>query len=334
VLVAALAEPVRALGVEVKVGPAVGIGMFPRDGTDLDTLLGAADSAACRARESGRGAVAMQSPEFGRRAALRQRLRHQFGEGAARSLTLVYQPVVALSDGMMVGAECLVRWRDEEFGDIPAEEIVQVAEDCGLMIELGEWVLREACRTRKVLRGLGIDVPPFSINAAGTYLESPSCVDRLLATLVESGVAAAEIEVEITETSLFATSEVGRENLRSLREAGVRVALDNFGIGYSSLSHLRELPIHRLNIDRSFTAHCMHDARTLTILKAVIEMARALGIGVTAEGIETQAQQTWMQHLGCDAAQGFLFAPPMPADEFLRIFIDRRRSDRQRGLMH
>jgi EAL domain-containing protein (putative c-di-GMP-specific phosphodiesterase class I) len=127
---------------------------------------------------------------------------------------------------------------------------------------------------------------------------------------------------------------VARENLIRLRNAGVKIALDDFGVGFSSLSHLRDLPISRLKIDRSFTVECMRDARTLTIVKAVIEMARSLGIAVTAEGIETQAQQTWMQHLGCDSAQGFLFSRPIPADDFLRLFLDKRGSGRERSLMH
>jgi EAL domain-containing protein (putative c-di-GMP-specific phosphodiesterase class I) len=119
-----------------------------------------------------------------------------------------------------------------------------------------------------------------------------------------------------------------------MRNAGIRIALDDFGVGFSSLAHLRDLPIHRLKIDRSFTVECMRDARTLTIVKAVIEMARSLGISVTAEGIETQAQQTWMQHLGCDSAQGYLFARPMSGEDFLKLFIDRRGVGRERSLMH
>jgi EAL domain-containing protein (putative c-di-GMP-specific phosphodiesterase class I) len=143
-----------------------------------------------------------------------------------------------------------------------------------------------------------------------------------------------DIEIEVTETGLLDISSVARENLIRLRNAGVKIALDDFGVGFSSLSHLRDLPISRLKIDRSFTVECMRDARTLTIVKAVIEMARSLGIAVTAEGIETQAQQTWMQHLGCDSAQGFLFSRPIPADDFLRLFLDKRGSGRERSLMH
>ncbi|HVJ60761.1 MAG TPA: EAL domain-containing protein, partial [Burkholderiaceae bacterium] len=147
-------------------------------------------------------------------------------------------------------------------------------------------------------------------------------------------VAPSEIEIEVTETGLLDTSAIARENLLRLRNAGMKIALDDFGVGFSSLSHLRDLPIHRLKIDRSFTVECMRDARTLTIVKAVIEMARSLGIAVTAEGIETQAQQTWMQHLGCDSAQGFLFSRPVSAEDFLKLFLDKRGIGKERSLMH
>ena len=180
----------------------------------------------------------------------------------------------------------------------------------------------------------GLDVPPVSINMAGVQLRQLGCVDDLLVVLGEYGVSTTEIEIEVTETGLLDTSAAVRENLVRLRRAGVRLALDDFGVGFSSLAHLRDLPIHRLKIDRSFTVECMRDARTLTIVKAVIEMARSLGINVTAEGIETQAQQTWMQHLGCDSAQGYLFARPMNGEDFVRLFIDRRGVGRERSLMH
>ena len=153
-------------------------------------------------------------------------------------------------------------------------------------------------------------------------------------TLAEYDVLPGEIEIEVTETGLLDTSTMVRENLLRLREAGVRLTLDDFGVGFSSLAHLRDLPIHRLKIDRSFTVECMRDARTLTIVKAVIEMARSLGIQVTAEGIETQTQQTWMQHLGCDSAQGYLFSRPLTPEEFLKIFIEKRGVGRDRSLMH
>ncbi len=334
-LIRVIAEPVRVFGMEVSVTPSVGIALFPQDGADIDSLLNAADAAMYQAKESGRRTYSFFTPSVARRVDLRLRLEQRLRKAVeARDFRLFYQPLVSLVDGKMIGAEALIRWKDAELGDIAPAEFIPIAEESGLIIGLGDWVLREACRARQVWRQLGLEVPPLAVNMSGVQLRQLGCVEHLLETLAKFEVTPSEVEVEVTETGLLDTTAVSRENLIRLRNAGVKLALDDFGVGFSSLSHLRDLPIHRLKIDRSFTVECMRDARTLTIVKAVIEMARSLGISVTAEGIETQAQQTWMQHLGCDTAQGYLFARPMPADEFLRIFVDRLGIGRERSLMH
>jgi diguanylate cyclase (GGDEF)-like protein len=334
-LIKSISEPARVLGMEVAVTPSVGISFFPQDGVDLDSLLNAADAAMYQAKESGRRTYAFYTPTVARRVDLRLRLEQRLRKAVeSRDFRLFYQPLVSLADGKMVGAEALIRWRDAELGDISPAEFVPIAEESGLIVGLGDWVIREACRHRREWRALGIDVPPVSLNMAGVQLRQLGCVDDLLDVLGEYGVSTTEIEIEVTETGLLDTSAVSRENLVRMRNAGIRIALDDFGVGFSSLAHLRDLPIHRLKIDRSFTIECMRDARTLTIVKAVVEMARSLGITVTAEGIETQAQQTWMQHLGCDSAQGYLFARPMTAEDFLKLFADRRGAGRERSLMH
>jgi EAL domain-containing protein (putative c-di-GMP-specific phosphodiesterase class I) len=171
-------------------------------------------------------------------------------------------------------------------------------------------------------RQIGLDLPPIAINVSGVQLRDPALVDSILLTLDEFEVSTQELEIEITETGLIDCADRARETLMRLRGAGIKAALDDFGVGFSSLSHLRDLPMHRLKIDRSFTLECMRDARTLTIVKSVIDMAHNLGLTVTAEGIETAEQKAWMHHLGCDSAQGYHFARPMPAEEFLRRFLD------------
>jgi diguanylate cyclase (GGDEF)-like protein/PAS domain S-box-containing protein len=334
-LIDAICEPARILGMEISVTASVGISFFPQDGIDLDSLLNAADAAMYQAKDSGRRTYAFYTQTVARRVDLRLRLEQRLRKAVeSRDFKLFFQPLVSLTDGKMVGAEALIRWRDAELGDISPAEFIPIAEESGLIVGLGDWVLREACRARQEWRHLQLDVPPVSINMSGVQLRQLGCVEGLLDVLNAYEVAPSEIEVEVTETGLLDTSAVSRENLVRMRNAGVRLALDDFGVGFSSLAHLRDLPIHRLKIDRSFTVECMRDARTLTIVKAVIEMARSLGISVTAEGIETQAQQTWMQHLGCDAAQGYLFARPMPGDDFIKLFIDRRGVGRERSLMH
>lgn len=244
--------------------------------------------------------------------------------------SLVYHPLVSLGDGRILGAEALLRWQDADFGNVAPAELISLAEETGLIFRLGEWVLHEVCGTLRAWRSQYSHRIPVSVNMGGVQLCQAGCAEQLLAILQQHVVEPEELEVEITETSLIDTSSLARRNLALLRNAGVRIALDDFGIGFSSLSHLRDLPIHRLKIDRSFTIECMRDARTLTIVKGVIDMARSLGIAVAAEGVETQAQQQWMHHIGCDAAQGFLFCQPLSAEVFARQFFS---ADRGRGAL-
>ena len=334
-LIRAICEPERMLGMEVSTTASIGVAFFPDDGPDLDALLNAADAAMYQAKDAGRKTYALYTSAVARRVDLRLRLEQRLRRALeARDFRLHYQPLVSLVDGRMVGAEALLRWKDAEMGEISPSEFIPIAEESGLIVGLGDWVIREACRVRRVWRGLGLDLPPIAINFSSVQLRQVGCVDAFLGVLAEFEVQASDIEIEVTETGLLDLDTVSRENLIRLRNAGVRIALDDFGVGFSSLSHLRDLPINRLKIDRSFTVDCMRDARTLTIVKAVVDMARSLGIAVTAEGIETQAQQTWMQHLGCDSAQGFLFSRPLAADDFLRQFLDRRSALRERSLLH
>jgi diguanylate cyclase (GGDEF)-like protein len=322
---AAVQPPERVGPLEVSVRGSAGIAFFPRDGGDLAELLGAGDAALFRARESGGGALALFTPELARRAELRARLEQRLRKAdQSRDFRLFYQPLVSLPEGRLVGAEALLRWHDAELGPISPAEFIPIAEESGLIVGVGDWVLRESCRQRQLWRQIGLDLPPIAINVSGVQMRDRGFVERVLATLEEFEVAGDELEIEITETGLMDCSSFSRESLQRLRGAGIKAALDDFGVGYSSLAHLRDLPMHRLKIDRSFTVECMRDARTLTIVKAVIDMAHNLGLTVTAEGIETQEQRAWMQELGCDSAQGFLLAQPMAADEFLQRFLDGR----------
>ena len=324
-LTAAVAPAAHLGSISVAVRASVGVGIFPNDGGDFDALLNAAEAALFLARRSGGGTQALYTPALARRTELRLRLEQRLRKAyESREFRLFYQPLVALPGGELVGAEALLRWKDAELGDIDPGEFIPIAEESGLIEGVGDWVLREACRQRQMWRQVGLDLPPIAINISGVQLKSSSFVDVLLSTLDEFDVAADELEIELTETGLLESWTTARDSLARLRSAGIKAALDDFGVGYSSLAHLRDLPMHRLKIDRSFTVDCMRDARTLTIVKSVIEMAHNLGLTVTAEGIETAEQQGWMHHLGCDSAQGYFFARPMPAEDFLQRFLDRR----------
>jgi diguanylate cyclase (GGDEF)-like protein/PAS domain S-box-containing protein len=337
-LTEAISQPARVSGMDITVTASIGIALFPQDGKGLDSLLDAADAAMFQAKEQakvqGRNTHALYTPAVARRVDLRlrleQRLRRAF---EARDFRLYYQPLVSMADGRMIGAEALLRWKDVELGDISPAEFIPIAEESGLIVGVGDWVLREACRQIQIWRQIGLNVPPIALNMAGVQLRQIGCVEGVLNVLQQSAMMPSDIEIEVTETGLLDTSATSLQNLLRLRDAGVKIALDDFGVGFSSLSHLRDLPISRLKIDRSFTVECMRDHRTLTIVKAVIEMARSLGLSVTAEGIETQAQQTWMQHLGCESAQGFLYARPMSAEDFVSVFAGRAGIGREKSLM-
>jgi diguanylate cyclase (GGDEF)-like protein len=323
------ARPVEIDGVDVPVSASIGIAIFPRDGGELHALLDAAEAARQHARGQGDGACGMYTRELARRTELRMLLERKLRRAVeTRDFRLHYQPLFSFSDGRICGAEVLLRWKDAELGDISPAEFIPIAEESGVIVELGDWVLREACRQRGIWRELGLELPPLAVNVSSVELRQAGCVERILGSIVLAGIDPGEIEVEVTETGLLDSAGGPRENLARLHEAGIQVALDDFGVGYSSLSHLRDLPIQRLKVDRSFTAECMRDRRTLVIVRAVVAMARELGLSVTAEGIETEEQATQMRALGCTAAQGWLYARAMPAEEFLRFFIAARDANR------
>ena len=334
-LIDSISQPAHILGTEVTVTASIGIAFCPQDGIDVNSLLNAADEAMYQAKEGGPRTWALYTPAIALsnevRLKMEQRLRRA---NELRDFRLFYQPLVSLKDGRMIGAEALLRWKDVELGDISPAKFIPIAEQTGLILGVGDWVLREACRQVQLWRQVGLKVPPIAINISGKQIVRPEFVDSVLEILQQFGMMPGDIEVEVTEHAFLDTStDIARENLKRLDEAGVKSALDDFGIGYSSLSHLKDLPISRLKIDRSFTDACDHDSRTLTIVKALIDLARDLGISVTAEGIEKLTHQTWMKHLGCDSAQGYLFARPMSAEDFLRFFTERSVLGQEKSLM-
>jgi len=336
-LIEAISQPV--LDLEIAVTASVGVAFFPQDGVDLDALLNAADAAMSHAKQLGRRTHAVFTQAIARREHLRQQLKQRLRQAfEARDLRLYYQPLVSMTSGRMVGAEALLRWKDVERGDIPPTEFIPIAEESELIIGVGDWVLREVCRQIQIWRQIGMNSPPIAINISGKQLQQGLFVDNVLAALNQFRLAPADIEIEVTETGLdtaqLDTSPISRKNIDRLHGAGVKIALDDFGVAYSSLSHLRDLPISRVKLDRTFTVACTRDARSLAIVKAVIDMAHGFKprMEVTAEGVETVVQQGWMRHLECDSAQGYLFARPMSAEDFI-TFAGRTESGQEKSLM-
>jgi diguanylate cyclase (GGDEF)-like protein/PAS domain S-box-containing protein len=316
-MMAALAAPMSVQGREVFVNASIGFALYPEDGADADSLLRHADTAMYQAKSAGRNGfkryVATMTLEASERVTLEAALRRALERG---ELELHYQPVVRLSDSQVLGAEALLRWRHPERGLVAPAEFIPLAEASGLIVPIGEWVLAEACR--EAARWQARSPVSIGVNLSARQFRSDALAETIGAALAASGLDGARLVLEITETLLMENPEASRRLLEPLKKKGVRVVLDDFGTGYSSLAYLRHFPLDAVKIDRSFIRDIPADPEDATIVKAVIALAHELRLGVTAEGVETQAQLDFLVAHGCDQAQGYLFARPEPAAELAR----------------
>jgi diguanylate cyclase (GGDEF)-like protein/PAS domain S-box-containing protein len=308
-----LSAAVEIHGKEVFITASVGIAAFPADGADAETLIGAADAAMYRAKQSGRNAYQFFTAEINQRS----RARAQMGIELRRALereefALVYQPKYNLADRRVSGAEALLRWRHPERGIVSPVEFIPVLEETGLIVAVGEWVIRRACEDLKRFNTL-----PVSINLSARQFRQPDLHKRITALVQAAGVDPALIELEITESQLMQDPDHAIRVMQSLCDAGIRLAIDDFGTGYSSLAYLTRFPLSALKIDRSFVKDMASDKADATIVRTIIEMAHTLGFTVVAEGVETEEQAAFLKLLRCEQAQGYLFARPMSAEEFV-----------------
>lgn len=317
-LLGELSAPVDLGGTHFHPSISIGAAFYPRDGMRADDLYRAADSALYAAKQGGRGRVRGFDPGLlARRAEPRriERLREAIHAGR---LGVALQPQVALGSGRVVGIEALARWTDQGRA-VPPGEFVALAEESGLARDLGDAVLRAALGALRRLLDAGLDPGRLAVNFGTAQLLAPDAPDRLLALAEQAGVPPERLEVEITEHALIDRSaERIDATLRRLTAAGVQVALDDFGTGHASLKHLLCFPIHRLKIDRSFTEAMCGDERAATLVRAMIGLARGLGLGVVAEGVETEAQRARLEAKGCEAIQGALVAMPLPLEALAR----------------
>jgi diguanylate cyclase (GGDEF)-like protein/PAS domain S-box-containing protein len=314
-LLQGVAQPWRLHHHEMSPGASVGIVFLPRDGADAATLLRRADMAMYRAKDAGRGVHAVYDPSMSlateEKALLQGRLKRALHGGG---LSLHYQPQVNAGDGRVVGLEALLRWQDAELGSLPPSRFIPVAESSGMILPLGEWVLEEACRQAAAWRAQGLRLR-VSVNVAPHQLRQPEFATRLAARLARHGLPGDALELEITESAAMSSREQAAGQMAELAALGVGLALDDFGIGHSSLGHLRQLPVSRLKIDRSFVQGLAEGNEDLVLVRAIIALCRALGRRVVAEGVETAAQRRLLEREGCDVLQGWLFAAAVPADE-------------------
>jgi diguanylate cyclase (GGDEF)-like protein/PAS domain S-box-containing protein len=329
-----VAAPVNVQGQEVVVTASIGIATFPADGDNAEALLGAADAAMYRAKQSGRNAFHFFTADIN----TRTRARAQMGIELRRALerrefSLAYQPKIDLTSGQPCGAEALLRWTHPERGLIAPVEFIPVLEETGLIVPVGEWVLRRACEDLKEWLGRGAPAMPVAVNLSARQFRQHDLGERIRSIVYGTGIDPSLIELEITESQLMHDPDHAVRVLRGLGDAGLRIAIDDFGTGYSSLAYLTRFPLASLKIDRSFVADVLDDEADATIVRTIVDMAHTLGFTVIAEGVELDSQAAFLRALGCEQAQGFLFARPMPAADFSALLAQRlgAAAGRRRG---
>jgi diguanylate cyclase (GGDEF)-like protein/PAS domain S-box-containing protein len=322
-LLAAFAESCLIDGNELHVTLSVGISIYPDDGVDADEVMKNADTAMYHAKANGRNNYQFFTTEMNTRAVRRLgvegSLRRALKQG---EFQLYYQPKVDIPSGRMIGSEALIRWLDPDVGMVYPEHFVPIAEESGLIVPIGRWVLREACRQVRAWQDSGLQAVPVSVNISAVEFRHKNFLEGVALILKETGMQPGFLELELTESILMHDAESSASVLESLKAMGLQLAIDDFGTGYSSLSYLKRFPISTLKIDQSFVQDIASDQDDASIVGAMIGMGKSLKQRVIAEGVETEAQLAFLRTLQCDEGQGFLFGHPVPADEFTRLLIN------------
>ncbi|WP_375740895.1 phosphodiesterase DibA [Pseudomonas boanensis] len=312
----ALRQPFRIEDHELFISASLGISLFPTDAENVEQIMRNADSALFKAKSNGRETFAFYSLELTNQA--RQRvemvaaLRHALEQGELR---VHYQPIQRLTDNRLIGLEALVRWQHPERGLVPPGEFLPIAEETGLIASIDLWVLEQTCRQMQTWLGQGRELTFVAVNLSCRLFSRAGLSQEIARVLADTGLAPAHLELEITESAVMADPDSARELLERLRELGVRLAIDDFGTGYSSLQRLKRLPVQKLKIDQSFVRGLPADKDDAAIARAVNALGHNLGLVVLAEGIETPQQLDFLQQIGCDYGQGYLFSRPLPPED-------------------
>ncbi len=316
----AVAEPHFIGQRDLHVTTSIGVSVYPDDGVDAETLIKSADTAMYQAKENGRQNFQFFKPAMNARAVERQFIEESLRRALERQeFTLHFQPKISLTTGAITGAEALLRWTHPTRGAMPPAQFIPIAEDSGLIVPIGRWVLRQACAQSRAWTTAGLPPVSIAVNVSAMEFRDESFLEGRSVILRETGLDPEFLELELTETVLMKRVESTAVILQLLRKRGVRVAVDDFGTGYSSLSYLRRFPIDSLKIDQSFVRQITTGGDDVAIVSAVINMARSLKLRVIAEGVETQEELEFLQAQSCDEAQGYLFARPMPAAQFASL---------------
>jgi diguanylate cyclase (GGDEF)-like protein len=315
-LIDALAEPFLLNGQNIYANTSIGIALYPSDGTTAEALQSNAEAALHQAKSRGRGTLSFFSPEMSSRARLRLTLDAELRRALERNeLCLHYQPQVDLVSGEIVGLEALVRWQHPERGLVPPGEFIPLAEESGLVVPIGDWVLREACRQIKEWSAAGLSPRLTAVNISAVQLSRGHLLDSVKAALAESGIAPGQLELEITESFVMVDRDRSFKSLADLKALGVRLSIDDFGTGYSSLSYLQQLEVDKLKVDISFIRDMTTNSGNASIVRAIIGLGHSLGLEVIAEGVEKPGQARYLRSLQCDVVQGYLISRPISAGE-------------------
>ncbi|QWV95403.1 EAL domain-containing protein [Geomonas oryzisoli] len=314
-IVGVFQAPFRLEGIEVKVGTSVGISMFPADGDSCEELLQKADGAMYVAKQNRGSSYQFYNSEINARTLNRQTLERQLRQSVANGeLELLYQPLLNLGNGRIIAAEALLRWRHPERGLLLPEHFIAVAEESGAIVPIGEWVIHHACTQVKRWQQKGFDLS-LAVNLSNREFHQPHFIEQTLTALSETGIGAGSLQIDIPERAIMDNGTSSRQNMLRLTEAGVAFSVDDFGVGTSSLQRIRQLPIAKLKIDRSFI-RALDNPDNLDVVTAMICMSHSLKLRVNAVGVERPEQLTLMQNYGCDEVQGNLIGRPLPAAEF------------------
>jgi diguanylate cyclase (GGDEF)-like protein len=315
--------PFHYSGHEIFTSTSIGISVFPNDGWEVEGLVKNADMAMYAAKDSGGSGYRFFTEEMNRKALFRMKMESSLRKALGRNeLMLFYQPLVSEANHIM-GMEALLRWHHPEMGLILPADFIRITEETGIIVPMGKWVLETACAQTKRWHEMGFSDLFVAVNLSARQLQEPDFEEMVLRILKQSGLPPKYLQLEVTESSMIQNPDVCITKMKTLRTQGISFSIDDFGTGYSSLSYLKRFPIDTLKIDRSFISDAMTNKGDQEIIKTIIAMARNLNIHAVAEGVETQEQKNLLSNYGCNHMQGFLFAHPLPVDQF-KDLLDRQ----------
>ena len=324
----AFERPFVIEGRELYVGASIGISLYPEDGKDADTLVKNADVSMYKAKEMGRNNYQFYTEKLTRVSSemlqIGSELRHALELG---QMEVYYQPQVSLHKSKIYGAEALLRWNHPDLGMVSPAKFIPIAEESGLILSIGEWVLNQACMQAKLWHDENLPIGWVAVNISGVQVRRSGIVDVVNKALNDSGLPAHKLELELTESFIMGQAEHSIDILNKLKQLGVSMSIDDFGTGYSSLSYLQRLPIDRLKIDQSFLVDVPQNENNAVIVRAIIALGQSLQLPIIAEGVETVEQQMFLNSTGCELAQGYLYSKPISATEFSAWL--RKRLDKQ-----